>query len=107
MFFVVGGHTLKIPTDEQMNIVTNSVNADAIVVQTTSCPASSASLPISAAIGTDETAIGVPYRAMSAGNSSERNPALYAASRHTAGHSTTRTNVPVIICFFNLPTALN
>jgi hypothetical protein len=57
-------------------IITKSVKALASVVQTTSCPASSESLFISAVIGTVETASGVPYKAIRAGKSRKAKPNL-------------------------------
>ena len=55
------------PSNEQAKIIKNRVKADEIDVHTTSCPASSSSLFISAAIGADDTATGVPNRAIRAG----------------------------------------
>ena len=64
----------NIPICAQINIITNNEKAEKIDVQTTSCPASSSSFPISALIGALDTATGVPNKAINAGNSFPLNP---------------------------------
>ena len=85
-----------------------------IDVHTTSCPASSSSLFISAAIGADDTATGVPNKAINAGKHillfiPKKLPFLfkkYATTRHATGTISTRARVPAIICFLSLEIAL-
>lgn len=85
-----------------------------IDVHTTSCPASSSSLFISAAIGADDTATGVPNKAIRAGKHillsiPKKVPLLfkrYATTRHAIGTISIRARVPAIICFLSLEIAL-
>lgn len=74
------------------------VRAENSVVQTTSCPISSASAPISCDIGTLETATGVQKQATKLANCAPLYPPIRRAPESpTIGTTTTRATVPKII----------